>query len=542
MKNAVPTIGYLGLIILLTGFYLYVTDTATQSTSLITILIGLALLATFAVFDWETVKNLLDRRSTRYGANAAVMVLVLIGILTFVNLIGSRYSKRFDTTATQRFSLADLTVSVLEELKQGVHIVGFFRSTGAEAGLQHELNDMLNQYQYHSNHISYEFIDPDREPSLAKQYNITAYGTIVFESTGKTEHVTRINEETITNALVKVTREGQKTIYFLEGHGEHNINLTDQTGYNKIQQLLQNQSYITTSLSLLTESAVPEDCNVLIIAGSKKNLLAGEQVAVRNYLERGGRALIMVNPDFLTESADFSSLLASWKVKIGDNIVVDRSAVGRLPGMNEFMPAVMQYPPHAITRTLGGTVSFFPLVRSIEPAAASHDTLEIRIIAMTGPRSWAESAFPKTREAAEEMGDYTPELDSNNDEPGPIPIAVAITAAPRTLTRKDMTTLTPQEIALRPEEHELKTRIVVIGNSTFADNTNIGLPGNSDLMMNIVNWLAEEEDLLAIRPKSSDTRLIQISLSQMWDIFILTGVLAPIGILIIGVVVWWKRK
>ena len=87
MKNAVPTIGYLGLIILLTGSYLYVTDTATQSTSLITILIGLALLATFAVFDWETVKNLLDQRSTRYGANAAVMVLVLIGILTFVNLI-----------------------------------------------------------------------------------------------------------------------------------------------------------------------------------------------------------------------------------------------------------------------------------------------------------------------------------------------------------------------------------------------------------------------------------------------------------------------
>ena len=150
MKNAVPTIGYLGLIILLTGTYLYVTDTATQSTSLITILIGLALLATFAVFDWETVKNILDRRSTRYGANAAVMVLVLIGILTFVNLIGSRYSQRFDTTATQRFSLADLTVSVLEELKQGVHIVGFFRPTGAEAGLQHELNDMLNQYQYHS--------------------------------------------------------------------------------------------------------------------------------------------------------------------------------------------------------------------------------------------------------------------------------------------------------------------------------------------------------------------------------------------------------
>lgn len=542
MKNVVPTIGYLGLIILLSGAYLYATDTATETTSLITMLIGLALLATFAVLDWEAVKALAGRRSTRYGANSAAMVLVLIGILTFINLIGSRYAKRLDTTATERFSLADLTVNVLEKLEQDVHIIGFFRSVGPEANVQHELNDMLNQYQYHSDHITYEFIDPDREPSLAKQYNITAYGTIVFESVGKTEHITRSNEEAITNALVKVTREGQKTIYFLEGHGEHNINLTDQTGYNKIQQLLQNQSYIIKTLSLLTESNVPEDCNVLVIAGPKKDLLPSEQAAVRTYLERGGRALIMVNPDFLGESVDLSELLSLWRIRVGDNIVVDRSAVGRLPGMNEFMPAVMQYPPHAITRTLGGTVSFFPLVRSIEPAAASDDTLEVQIIAMTGPRSWAESSFPKSRDEAEQMTEYTPELDSANDAPGPIPIAVAVTADPRTATRQDMNILTPQELALRPDEHEIKTRMVVVGNSSFADNTNIGLPGNSDLAMNILNWLAEEEDLLAIRPKSSDTRLVQISLSQMWDIFILTGVLAPIGILITGVVVWWRRR
>ncbi|MDE2726789.1 MAG: hypothetical protein OXI19_02115, partial [Gemmatimonadota bacterium] len=105
-----------------------------------------------------------------------------------------------------------------------------------------------------------------------------------------------------------------------------------------------------------------------------------------------------------------------------------------------------------------------------------------------------------------------------------------------------MRTLTPQEMAMRPEEHELKTRIVVVGNSAFANNTYIRLPGNGDLALNILNWLAQEEDLLAIRPKSSDTRLVQISLSQMRDIFIVTGILSPIGILIAGVVVWWRRK
>ena len=539
MKSLVSSAGYLGLILILVSGYLYVTDATTQRTALIVLLAGLALGSAWMVFEWEKVWNLLGRRTTRYGANTAVLVLLVIGILAFANMIGSRYTQRYDTTANKRFSLADLSVSVLSELEQEVHIVGFFRSSGPDATNRHLLDDMLNQFQYHSDHITYEFIDPDLEPSIARQYNISSYGTVVFESEGKTEHINRYLEESVTNALVKVTREGQKTVYFLEGHGEHNVNLTDQAGYNRIMQLLENQSYVVRSFSLLSEVEVPADCNVLVVAGPRTNLVGNEQEAIRNYLDRGGRALFLVNPDYPEESADLSALLARWKVRIGDNVVIDESAVGRLPGMNEYMPAVMQYPAHPITRPLGNTVSFFPLVRSIETASASDDTVEIQTIAMTGARSWAETTLPGS---ADEAMEYVPVLDPETDEPGPVSIAVAITAVPRALPRRDMATLTPQEMAMRPEEHELKTRIVVVGNSSFASNAYIMLPGNGDLALNILNWLAQEEDLLAIRPKSSDTRLVQISLSQMWDIFIFTGILSPIAILIAGVVVWWRRK
>ncbi len=539
MKSLVSSAGYLGLILILVSGYLYVSDATTQRTALIVLLAGLALGSAWMVFEWEKVWNLLGRRTTRYGANTAVLVLLVIGILAFANMIGSRYTQRYDTTANKRFSLADLSVSVLSELEQEVHIVGFFRSSGPDATNRHLLDDMLNQFQYHSDHITYEFIDPDLEPSIARQYNISSYGTVVFESEGKTEHINRYLEENVTNALVKVTREGQKTVYFLEGHGEHNVNLTDQAGYNRIMQLLENQSYIVRSFSLLSEVEVPADCNVLVVAGPRTNLVGNEQEAIRNYLDRGGRALFLINPDYPEESADLSALLARWKVRVGENVVIDESAVGRLPGMNEYMPAVMQYPAHPITRPLGNTVSFFPLVRSIETASASDDTVEIQTIAMTGARSWAETTLPGSPDEAME---YVPVLDPESDEPGPVSIAVAITAVPRALPRRDMATLTPQEMAMRPEEHELKTRIVVVGNSSFASNAYIMLPGNGDLALNILNWLAQEEDLLAIRPKSSDTRLVQISLSQMRDIFIFTGILSPIGILILGVVVWWRRK
>ena len=238
MRSFVSSAGYLGCILILVSGYLYVSDTTTQRSVLVVLLVGLALGSTWLIFDWDRVKNLLASRTTRYGANTVVMVLLIIGILAFVNLIGTQYTQRFDMTSNKRFSLADLTVSVLNELDQGVHIIGFLRSSGSEAALRYQLDDMLNQYQYRSDHISYEFIDPDKEPNIARQYNITAYGTVVFESEGKTEHINRYLEESVTNALVKVTREGQKSIYFLEGHGEHNINLTDQGGYNQIQQML----------------------------------------------------------------------------------------------------------------------------------------------------------------------------------------------------------------------------------------------------------------------------------------------------------------
>ncbi|MCY4544421.1 MAG: GldG family protein, partial [Gemmatimonadetes bacterium] len=336
MKSLVSSAGYLGLILVLVSGYLYVSDATTQRTALIVLLAGLALGSAWMVFEWEKVWNLLGRRTTRYGANTAVLVLLVIGILAFANMIGSRYTQRYDATANKRFSLADLSVSVLSELEQEVHIVGFFRSSGPDATNRHLLDDMLNQFQYHSDHITYEFIDPDLDPSIARQYNISSYGTVVFESEGKTEHINRYLEENVTNALVKVTREGQKTVYFLEGHGEHNVNLTDQAGYNRIMQLLENQSYSVRSFSLLSEVEVPADCNVLVVAGPRTNLVGNEQEAIRNYLDRGGRALFLINPDYPEESADLSALLAHWKVRIGDNVVIDESAVGRLPGMNEY--------------------------------------------------------------------------------------------------------------------------------------------------------------------------------------------------------------
>ncbi|MBT5876884.1 MAG: hypothetical protein HOH43_25910 [Candidatus Latescibacteria bacterium] len=537
MKQVASICGYLGVVLVLLGTYFYATEVVTETSVLLTLFVGIAMIATFAIVEWGMVRDRLELRSTRYGANAAALVVIVIGILSFINLIGVRYSKRIDTTSTERFSLSDLTTNVLADLDTDVHIIGFFRSGEPESGMQFALNDLLNQYQYHSKRITYEFFDPVREPSVARQYNLAQTGTVVFEANGKAEHVTRTNEEAITNALVKVTRGEQKAIYFLEGHGEHNINTTDHIGYSQLRQSLLNQSYTVNSISLLTEMAIPANCNVLIVAGPKKNLLNHEKAAITEYLDRGGRALFMLNPDSPLEQVDLGNMLDPWYITIGDDVVVDPSATGRMIGMGPLAPVVNNFPAHDITRNL--TPSVFPGVRSMQAAIASDDTVEIQTIAMTSDRSWAETSLPQSMDEAKE---FAPELDPGRDRVGPISVALAITAVPRKLARQDMATLTPQQLALRPDEHEIKTRIVAVGNSTFAANAYFRQWGNGDFVMNAINWLSQEEDLIAIRPKSSDTRLVQISTSQLSSIMIFTVILAPLCVLLLGGVVYWKRR
>lgn len=535
MKKAVMIGGYLGLVLLSASAFLYSTEAARRLYALIALIAGAGLLATFAILEWEQVRAVLGLRTTRYGANVAALVVIVMGILAFVNLIGTRYSKRIDMTSAKRFSLSDLTINLLKGLKQDVTVRAFFRPTGPEAPARQELEDLLGQYRYYSRRVSYELIDPDKDPAVARQYNVTAYGTTVFESSGKIERITNVNEEQITNALVKVTRERQKLICFVAGHGEHSIDDTDKGGFSQVRQEVLNKGYTVHSLFLLEAQTIPDSCSALVIAGPKKDLLEPEQRAIADYLNRGGKALFLLDPDYPEKAADLSSLLSEWNVRLGKNVVVDVSGVGRMFNMGPLAPAVGQYIAHAITKDFN-TASFFPLVRSVEPGDSGGDTLQIQSIAQTSDRSWADVNPPSTKDEKE-----TFQFDQT-DVRGPISIAVAITAVPKGLPRKDPSMLTPQELALEPEKHEVKTRLVVIGNSVFATNTFFGLAGNGDFLMNCLNWLAEEEDLIAIRPKSSDVRIAQISLSQMKTIFYLTVIVFPAAILLAGGIVWWKRR
>ena len=465
----------------------------------------------------KSLKGRLRKRSTKFGANALTLILIVLGLLILINFLGTRHHRRFDTTAGNRFSLSDHTGKVLLGVDQDVVITAFIQ--GEDTGLR----DLLSEYTYGNRRVSFRFIDPDQEPNMARAYEITRYGTIVVESGDKVEKIDQGREEDLTNAILSVTREGKNIVCVLSGHGERDIDSDDPQGYSAVREALEDENYEVRRLILATEGEVPDDCSVLLMAGPEKLPLEGELEAVERYLSDGGKLLVLLEPH---PAAGLSEFLSPYGLQIGQDLVLDASGVGRLFGMGPAVPLVSQYEAHAITDEFD-LMTFFPTTRSVTPISSPPPDLRIQPLARTSPNSWGET----------QLGVETAQLDPEVDLAGPVTIAAAV-AAGREAAREINGETAPADTAGdRPE-----TRLVVFGDSDFATNAYFSTSGNGDLFLNAVNWLAQEEDLISIRPKDLEDRRVTLTPRQSRMIFFTSVVLMPLAALILGAAIWFRRR
>jgi hypothetical protein len=151
--------------------------------------------------------NRVSRRTMQYGANTALVALLLLGIVGLVEAFSYRHSARLDLTENRRYSLSPQTIQMLQGLKTKVNAVAFYRSDQPGKRL---IEDLFKQYgRFAGDNFVWKVVDPDRDPALARGFGIENYGTTVLEAKGRTEKVQDADqEEKLTNALVKVTREG----------------------------------------------------------------------------------------------------------------------------------------------------------------------------------------------------------------------------------------------------------------------------------------------------------------------------------------------
>jgi len=147
---------------------------------------GVLIIATAAA-NWREGASFLGRRGTRYGASAALLVVLALGIVVMANAVSVRYSARWDLTENKRHSLASQTVKVLQGLKTPVEVIAFFRADQPGKRVAEEL---LKQYASASKgKLTYRMEDPDRSPGLAKRLGVESYGTLVLQSGEKSEKV-----------------------------------------------------------------------------------------------------------------------------------------------------------------------------------------------------------------------------------------------------------------------------------------------------------------------------------------------------------------
>jgi ABC-type uncharacterized transport system involved in gliding motility auxiliary subunit len=378
----------------------------------------------------------------------------------------------------------------------------------------------------------------DREPARAREYEISAPGTVIMEHAGRRERVMSEREQDLTNTLIKVTTGRQVKAYFAQGHGERDTLGNDRPGYASVVDALKRDNYTVDKVVLAqSPEGVPGDASVLIVAGPTADYLKPEADAIRTYLRKGGKALFLMDPP-VGESArtapTLEALLKEWGISLGHDVVIDASGMGQLLGTDASVPVVASYPQHAITENFD-LLTAFPLAQSVKgEAGVELGTANTQNVINTSDRSWSESDVKSLASGGKVSLD-----EKAGDVRGPITIALSLSmdapdAAAPPATEKPAEGEKP---APKPQ-----MRIMVVGDSDFASNAAAGIQGNADLFVNMNNWLTQQEDLISIHPRDAGDRRVTMTADQQRRLLWLSLLFIPGLILGSGVYTWWQRR
>jgi len=406
--------------------------------------------------------------------------------------------------------LSDQTAKIVKGMKQDAAITYYDRQSGFQSA-----KDLLDRYSTLSPRIRVEYIDVEKNPQVARAAGVTKTGTSFVQIGTEKEEAKSVTESEITGAIIRDLQTTTRTVCFVTGSGEHQIDDTQRNGFSRLKDILAKDQYATKSFSLLEKAEIPADCTVVVIGGPQSEYVQPAVDAIKKYVEQGGRAMILLDAPlkFGRPTADNTALtdvLQSWGVSMDKDLLLDLSPVGQLMGLGPEIALVSNYDSHPIVDEMKGTATGFPLSRSL--TVKNTDKTNVQKLFESSATSLATVKLD------------SPNIDQRdpNNKKGPLTIG----AAGSYTTGKENS----------------EGRFVVVGSSSWPANSFINFNGNGDLVLNALNWLSSDEDLISIRPKEQENRNVTMTRAQFNWVRLSTQFLLPGALLLAGVSVWWRRR
>ncbi len=455
-------------------------------------------------------------RTTKHGLNMGTIILLVLAGLVSVNILAVRKNKIWDLTEDKLFSLSQQSVDVLKPIKGDIQFTIFYRGEKSRDALN-TVRETLRPYEEISNSVQVVFYDTYLENLKAQEYlnslpdKDSANNQIFLfaEHEGKRERIqSPFTETEITSALVKITRKSSSKIYFLTGHNERDLDSEGEEGFKAFKNELEQYASQPETLNLLQGGQVPADASALVIAGPKAPLLDGEIEAIYGYLRGGGKLIVMADPG---EPHNLSPFLKGLGVEFSNTYVVNGGL--QVSGVSQVTAVGLEFDQtNDITKPFqtGNTFALFHLASEVRKSPQSTD-ITVQDLVKTSSRSFALSELSESAKRSE-MRNYT--------------LAVAVKGKLKDKEGK---------------ESDKEFSAIVFGDSDFATNKLISLPTNQNLLMNSVASLSGQSDLISIRPKQpKSTKLVMTS--AKWLGVVSAGLLLPTALLVLGSLVWFRRR
>ena len=455
--------------------------------------------------------------------NNALFIFLFIGIIGLLAWLSTRYHFEADWTANGRNTLSEASTALLAELHEPVTITCYATE---DESVRHAVTEIVSKYQRYKPDLSLSFVNPDLQPDTVRNLGISLNGELVVQYQGRSENIKSLSEEGITNTLQRLARSGERWLVFIDGHGERKpLGVANHDLGQWSRQLLA-KGFKTQTHNLVQNPQLPENTRVLVLAGPQLNLLPGEVAIIQQYIRAGGNLLWLSDPTDDATQHGLAPLASQLGITFQPGMIVDPTT--QILGVSDPRFAlVADYPKHIITQNIE-TITLFPQAHGL--ITNTPEGWDGQNLLQTEPRSWSETGLMSGKL----------QFDADKDIAGPLTLGVALS---RTLSSKDFAAnQNNADTNSNPAQPGKQQRVVVIGDGDFLANAYLGNGANLSLGMNIINWLANDDNLINIPVRLTLDR--QLELSPLAKGIIGIGFLFVLPMLLgaTGFIIWWQRR